>query len=138
MKCASPRLASCLAGTFALLLAATSFLAVTSASAITVTNRDDKEHKITVIEGEAKKDHPLAANASLENICMKGCVVRLNDSENDEYELEGTEVVSIEDGYLYYDGPETPEQAPAAPATPPAAPPAAPPAGQPGAQPKQQ
>ena len=116
MKCASPRLASCLAGAFAF------FLATDAALAITVTNRDDKEHKITVIEGEAKKDHALGANAALENICMKGCVVRLNDSENDEYELEGTEVVSIEDGYLYYDGPETPEQAPA---TPPAAPPGA-------------
>lgn len=119
MKFACKRHSSVLAGSFALL----SFFA--QAQAITVTNRDDKEHKLTVIEGEAKTDHALKANAALENVCMKGCVVRLNDSENDEYELEGTEVVSIEDGYLYYDGPETPaEQAPnaapgAAPATPP-------------------
>jgi hypothetical protein len=32
-------------------------------------------------------------------------VIRLNDSENDEYELQSSDVVSIEDGYLYYDGP---------------------------------
>ena len=76
-----------------------------AADAITVTNRDDKDHKLTVIEGEAQTDHILKAAAVIEEICMKGCVVRLNDSENDEYELEGTEVVSIEDGYLYYDGP---------------------------------
>ncbi len=44
-------------------------------------------------------------SAVLEGICAKGCVIRLNDSENDEYELKGSEVVSIEDGYLYYDGP---------------------------------
>lgn len=121
MKYACNPLASSLAGAFALFL-----LSATSAAAITVTNRDDKDHKLTVIEGEAKVDHTLKATGVLENICMKGCVVRLNDSENDEYELEGTEVVSIEDGYLYYDGPESPSDAPPA-ATPPA-----------GTQPKQQ
>ena len=110
MEFACKRLASCLVGTFAL------FFTAAAADAITVTNRDDKEHKLTVIEGEVKTDHSLKANAALENICMKGCVVRLNDSDNDEYELEGTEVVSIEDGYLYYDGPDTPaDQPPAAP-----------------------
>lgn len=110
MKFASERWASCLAVTFAL------FLSAGAADAISITNRDDKEQKLTVIEGEAKKDYALAAAGVLENICMSGCVVRLNDSENDEYELEGTEVVSIEDGYLYYDGPETPaDQMPAPP-----------------------
>ena len=54
----------------------------------------------------SKADHLLKPAQVLEGICEKGCVVRLNDSENDEYELEGTEVVSIEEGYLYYDGPE--------------------------------
>jgi translation initiation factor 1 (eIF-1/SUI1) len=108
MKYVSKRLASCLVGSFALLVS------VGAVEAITVTNRDDKDHKVTIIEGEAKKDHTLKAAAVLENLCMKGCVVRLNDSENDEYELEGTEVVSIEDGYLYYDGPETPTEQPPA------------------------
>lgn len=82
-----------------------------SALAISVTNRDDKDHKLTIIEGEAKVDHTLKPTAILEGICLKGCVIRLNDSENDEYELEGTEVVSVEDGYLYYDGPDAPSDA---------------------------
>lgn len=136
MRFASRQLASCIAGSFALIVTAA------AAQAITVSNHDDKEHKLTVIEGDVKNDHPLAPASVVENICMKGCVVRLDDSENDEYELEGTEVVSIEDGYLYYDGPETPaEQPPATPPTPPGTPsqpaaPATPPA--PGAAPKQQ
>ena len=79
-----------------------------AANAVSVTNRDDKDFKITVIEGDAKQDHVLKPSAVLEGICQKGCVIRLNDSENDEYELEGTEVVSIEEGYLYYDGPDAP------------------------------
>jgi hypothetical protein len=73
--------------------------------ASSLTNRDDKDHKVTVIEGKAAKDQVLKPSAALEGICLKGCVVRLNDSENDEYELQGSDVVSIEDGHLYYDGP---------------------------------
>ncbi len=78
---------------------------VPSACASSITNRDDKDRKITVIEGKTTKDHVLAPSAALEGICLQGCVVRLNDSQNDEYELKGSEIVSIEDGYLYYDGP---------------------------------
>lgn len=86
-------------------------LLVTSAAhAVSVTNRDDKEYKLSVIEGDAKQDHTLKPSAVIEGICLKGCVIRLNDSENDEYELEGSEVVSIEEGYLYYDGPDVPAE----------------------------
>lgn len=81
-----------------------------TAEAVSVTNRDDKDFKITVIEGDAKQDHVLKPAQVLEGVCQKGCVIRLNDSENDEYELEGSEVVSIEEGYLYYDGPDAPAE----------------------------
>ena len=128
MKFECKHLSSSLVGAFAFFLSTAATLAVTSTSvnAISITNRDDKDHKVTVIEGEAKTDHALKATAVVENICMKGCVVRLNDSENDEYELEGTEVVSIEDGYLYYDGPDAPAENMPAP-TPGAPAPAVPP-----------
>ena len=74
------------------------------AYASSITNRDDQDQKVTVIEGNAAADHILRPSARLEGVCSKGCVVRLNDSQQDEYELKGSEVVSIEDGYLYYDG----------------------------------
>jgi hypothetical protein len=79
---------------------------------VTVTNRDDKEHKLTIIEGETKSDRVLKPNETLNDICAKGCIIRLNDSETDEYELDGSETVSIEEGFLYDD---TPEPAPEAP-----------------------
>lgn len=85
-------------------------LGADAALAVSITNRDDKDHKVTVVEGESTKDHVLKPMAVLEGVCGKGCIVRLDDSENDEYELEGTEVVSIEDGYLYYDGPDAPAE----------------------------
>src|SRR5205085_1152024 len=75
------------------------------AHASSLTNRDDKDYKVTVIEGGVTKDQVLKPSAALEGICLKGCVVRLNDSENDDYELQGSDVVSLEDGHLYYDGP---------------------------------
>jgi hypothetical protein len=81
-----------------------------AAAAVSVTNRDGHDHKVTIIEEDKKQDHTLKPSAVLEGICQKGCIIRLNDSENDEYELEGTEVVSIEEGYLYYDGPEVPSE----------------------------
>ena len=85
--------------------ATTALLWVPSARASTVTNRDGKDHKVSVIAGGTAKDHVLRPSAALEGICKTGCVIRLNDSTKDEYELQGSDVVSIEDGYLYYDGP---------------------------------
>lgn len=81
-------------------------LLATPAGAISMTNRDDRDHKVTIVEGSARPDHTLAPQGVLEGVCLTGCVIRLNDSENDEYDLEGNEIVSIEEGYLYYDGPE--------------------------------
>jgi hypothetical protein len=36
-------------------------------------------------------------------VCQKSCIIRLNDNVNDEYELDGSESVSVEAGFLYYD-----------------------------------
>ncbi len=92
------------------------------ASAATISNRDDKEQKITIIEGDAKADQVLKPQQVLEKICSKGCVIRLNDNEDDEYQLDPEDVVSIEDGYMYHDQPDTPPNAPAATAPPTQAP----------------
>lgn len=84
-------------------------LLVTSAHAGSITNRDDRDHKITVIEGEAKKDHVLKPNGSLQNICPKGCLIRLNDNADDEpYELEGSDAISIDGGELWQEKADEP------------------------------
>ncbi|MEQ1717402.1 MAG: hypothetical protein ABL907_15715 [Hyphomicrobium sp.] len=89
-------------------------LIVTSApgQAVTLTNRDERDHKVTVVEGETKTDHVLKPNQVLEKICPKGCVVRLNDGDDDEYQLEVDDIVSIEEGYLYHDGPDAAPETP--------------------------
>ena len=99
------------------------FLQADPLSAATISNRDDKEHKLTIIEGEAKTDQTIKPQQVVEKICMKGCVVRLNDSEDDEYQLDPEDVVSIEDGYLYHDSLDAPANG-AIPAPPAPQPPA--------------
>lgn len=107
-------------------------VAATAAHAATVTNRDAKDYKLTILEGDKAQHHTLKPAAILADVCPKGCIVRLNDSENDEYELEGTELVSIEDGYLYYDVPDAATPAPgAAPSSGTTGPAGTPPAGAP-------
>lgn len=84
----------------------------TPASAVSLTNRDDRPYKVAITEGEARTEQALAPGGVLDGVCLAGCVLRLDNSSNDEYELEGPEIVSIEDGYLFYDGPDGPAEAP--------------------------
>lgn len=90
-------------------LVALGISAGSAAAAVTLVNRDAKDHKLTIIEDDGAKtqDHVLKPTQVLEGICPKGCIIRLNDSAEDEYELEAGDKVSIEEGYLYYDDPET-------------------------------
>ena len=61
---------------------------------------------MTIIEGEAKADHVLKPAQTLSDVCLKGCTIRVNGSEDDEYRLTGGDAVSIEDGTVFYDPPD--------------------------------
>lgn len=78
-------------------------LMTSAASAATITNRSDKEVKLTITEGSSRQDEVLPPGKVSDGVCQKGCIIRLNDSANGEYELEGSEKVSVEGGSLYYD-----------------------------------
>ena len=84
------------------------------AVAVSLTNRDERPYKVTFIEGETRTEQALAPGGVLEGVCLAGCVLRLDDNETEEYELEGFETVSIEAGVLYYDGPDAPAETPPA------------------------
>jgi hypothetical protein len=88
-------------------------LSSTAAHAVSITNRDDQDHKVTIVEGETKTEHVLKPSQVLNGICVKGCTVHLDDDEEEEYQLEADDIVSIEEGSLYYD---TPADTPAGPA----------------------
>ena len=63
---------------------------------------------MTIVEGETKTDHVLKPSQVLSGICAKGCTVHIDDDQEEEYQLEADDVVSIEEGSLYYDTPDTP------------------------------
>jgi hypothetical protein len=91
-------------------------LSTTAAHAVSITNRDEREHRVTVIEGEAAAEHVLSPSQTLTGICLKGCTIRVNNSEDDEYRLTANDVVSIEDGTVYYERPDPSVGPPAPPA----------------------
>lgn len=75
-----------------------------TASAASVTNRDEVDRKVTIIEGEVSKDVVLKKDDSLEGICERGCTVRIDGDDVNPYLLEGSEVTTIEGGDLYAEG----------------------------------
>lgn len=79
---------------------------VTTAHAASVTNLEISDRTVTVIEGGTRQDHVLKPRGILDGICNKGCEIRLGDSEDDRYELEGSDVTSIERGELWSDDPD--------------------------------
>ncbi len=81
------------------------FLALMPASTrgITLTNRDTSDQKLIIIEGDKTSERTIKAGEKLE-LCQKSCVIRLPDGE--DYEFDGQEVVSLEEGLLFLDNPE--------------------------------
>jgi len=88
-------------------------LMTSAASAATIANRGDNKVKLTITEGSSRKDEVLPIGKVIDGVCQKGCIIRLNDKSNDEYELEGSESVSVEGDFLYYDSPENEVATPA-------------------------
>ncbi|MFT3730281.1 MAG: hypothetical protein QM780_02490 [Hyphomicrobium sp.] len=80
-------------------------LTTSAASAATITNRGDKEVKLTITEDTSVQDEVLPVGKVIGGVCQKSCIIRLSDNASDEYELDGSDSVSVEGGFLYYDSP---------------------------------
>ena len=78
-------------------------LAPAAASAISLTNRDTADQKLIIIEGDSQNERVIKPGEKLE-LCEKACVIRMPDGE--DYEFDGTEIVSLEDGLLFLNSPE--------------------------------
>ncbi len=80
-----------------------------SVSAITLTNRDSSDQTLIIIEGDRQSERIIKAGEKLE-LCEKSCVIRLPDGE--DYEFDGKEVVSLEEGLLFLDNPDDQSKTP--------------------------
>lgn len=68
-------------------------------------NKDGNSYKLTIEEAGKQSSHEVAAGGQLEDVCLKGCIVILEGVDDGTYRLpEGNEIVTIEEGVLFYDG----------------------------------
>lgn len=80
--------------------AAIALFAATGAEALTLKNTDSDPQTVTITEAGKAKELKMSPG-EVSNLCPKGCALKLDNGE--EYEFEGTESVSIEDGVIYLD-----------------------------------
>ena len=66
MRSVSPMRLAYVVGIVALLSSST------AAHAVSITNRDDHDHKVTIIEGDTRTDHVLKPSQVLTGVCAKG------------------------------------------------------------------
>lgn len=79
-------------------------LAVASqAEALQLTNRDTADHKIALTEPAGTQEVQIKPSQVIDGICKAGCTMKMADGE--EYEFDGNEVVSIEEGLMFLDEP---------------------------------
>jgi hypothetical protein len=99
------------------LLLSVSVAHVSAALGASISNRDERDYTVTIIEGGAKADHALKPAQTLSDVCLKGCTLRLNGSEDDTYLLTAGDAVVIEDGTVFFDQPEIPVEDKSEPST---------------------
>lgn len=75
------------------------------ASAAEIENKDGSTYTVTIEEKGQRSTHKIAVGARIEGVCLDGCIVILDGVSDGAYRLpEGNEIVSIEEGVLFYDG----------------------------------
>lgn len=74
-------------------------------NAAMITNSDSRSYTLTIEERGTKSTVEIAAGATVEAVCLEGCLVTLGDIDDGSYRLpEGDEIITIEQGLLFYDG----------------------------------
>lgn len=76
-------------------------IAAAPASALDITNYDDKEYNLTIISGQgdgAVTNLKIEAEGTLENLCEAGCTIKLDNGVTEHY--SGEESIGIEEGEL--------------------------------------
>lgn len=76
---------------------------VPPAHALKLTNRDTSEHRITIQENNGAREQSLKPAETVDGVCNSGCTIKMQDGE--EYEFDGNEIVSIEEGLMFLDEP---------------------------------
>jgi len=80
-------------------------VSVLPATAAVIGNKDGDAYKLTILENGKRTTLDIAAGGQLIDVCERGCTVILVGVKDGSYTLpEGNEIVTIEEGVLFYDG----------------------------------
>lgn len=90
---------------FASLASLCVLLAPQCAGAVQLTNRDTTGYTLITVnlDGGDRQELKTSPSQVIDDICLKGCTITMPDGQ--EYEFEGDEIVSIEEGMIFLDGP---------------------------------
>ncbi|MDX2287872.1 MAG: hypothetical protein NW217_03510 [Hyphomicrobiaceae bacterium] len=90
--------------------AAAALLPLEPLMAAVLANSGEQPQEVIVIEGAERTPLNVKPGERITGLCLKGCIVSLVGIEDGDYVLaEGNEIVSVENGLMFYDGAEPPE-----------------------------
>lgn len=88
---------------------------LSAAQATTIINRDPSAHNLRIVEGDQERVVTAEPSQQLDELCSSSCSLFFDD-DPDAYEIAAGDIVSIEDGELYYEEPSALPEAPSMPA----------------------
>jgi hypothetical protein len=75
---------------------------ITTADALTITNRSTASHELTIDDGDNISALVLKPDETVKDLCPQGCMVKL--STGDTADFVGTEIVEFDDeGFIFKD-----------------------------------
>ena len=87
--------------TKAILAATAVALMATSASALTISNRDARAYKLEINQDGKTNTVEIQPNEELKDVCQSACQITI-EGDPEPYELEVADVVQIEEGQFYF------------------------------------
>jgi len=88
-----------------------SVLWLSAAQATTLINRDGSVHNLRIVEGAQERTIKAEPLQQFDDLCASSCRLYFDD-DPEAYEIAAGDIVSIEDGQLFFEDPDT-RQSPA-------------------------
>lgn len=80
-------------------------LSFSAVQAATIINRDTSAHTLRVVEGDQEKTIRAEPSQRLDGLCASSCSLYFDD-DPEAYDIAAGDIVSIEDGQLFFEDPE--------------------------------
>lgn len=87
-------------------VAVSSVLMFNPAHATTIINRDTAAHNLRIVEGGQERVVKAEPSQQFDDLCASSCSLYFND-DPEAYEIAAGDIVSIEDGQLFFEDPSS-------------------------------